>query len=397
MCGFKTLNNLDVKGLRVLFRVDLNVPMQKGEVTDNTRIRRILPTLKELSNKGAKIILISHFGRPKGQIIPEMSLAPVADCLSKLCELPVAFAKDTVNESAKKTIASMRNGDVVMLENVRFHAEEEKNDEFFAVKLSKLGDFYVSDAFSCAHRTHASIDSLPKLLPSAAGRLMQTEVEKLSRIFDNPLSPVAAIVGGAKVSTKIEVLINLSKKVDFLIIGGGMANTFLLGQGYNIGSSLCEKDMTRLASKTISLGLKSGCTIILPRDCVVARELKPGALFDVVKIDSVPQDFKILDVGPKTIDYIVKNLRKCKTLVWNGPFGAFEIPPFDNGTNRIAQQTARLTKKGKLLSIAGGGDTIAALAQAGVIDDFSYVSTAGGAFLEWIEGKRLPGVEVLRR
>jgi phosphoglycerate kinase len=397
MSEFKTIDDIEVAGKRVLVRADLNVPMQDGKITDTTRIDRTMPTLKELSSKGAKVIVISHFGRPKGQVVPEMSLAPVAKVLSKSYGLPVAFATDTIGESAKETIRNSNNGDIVMLENLRFHADEEANDKAFALKLSHLGDAYVSDAFSCSHRAHASTEGLAHFLPSVAGRLMQVEVESLAGALEKPEPPVAAVVGGAKVSTKMEVLGNLSKKVDVLIIGGGMANTFLFAQGYDVGNSLCEKEMADLARNILVDAEKAGCEIVLPIDCVVARDFKKGAACETVSLDAIPADSMILDVGQASIADVIAKLERCKTLVWNGPFGAFEIQPFDKGTNSVAVEVARLTKEGKLISVAGGGDTVAALAQAGVSDNFSYISTAGGAFLEWMEGKKLPGVEVLRK
>ena len=397
MSHLKTIDDLDVVGKRVLVRADLNVPMQDGQVTDTTRIDRTAPTLNKLSNKGAKVIVISHFGRPKGKVVPEMSLAPVARALSKSCGLPVAFATDTIGESAEKTIAAMKEGDIAMLENLRFHGDEEANDKAFTAKLSELGDVYVSDAFSCSHRAHASTEGLAHLLPSAAGLLMQVEVESLAGALENPEPPVAAVVGGAKVSTKMEVLGNLSKKVDVLIIGGGMANTFLFAQGIDVGNSLCEKDMADAARQIMADAEKAGCDIVLPKDAVVAREFKEGAECETVALDAIPSDAMMLDVGPASVADVAAKLEKCRTVVWNGPFGAFEIPPFDAGTNAVARETARLTKEGKLISVAGGGDTVAALAHAGVGDDFTYISTAGGAFLEWMEGKELPGVEVLRK
>ncbi len=397
MSHLKTIDDLDVVGKRVLVRADLNVPMQDGQVTDTTRIDRTAPTLNELSNKGAKVIVISHFGRPKGKVVPEMSLAPVARALSKSCGLPVAFATDTIGESAEKTIAAMKEGDIAMLENLRFHGDEEANDKAFTAKLSELGDVYVSDAFSCSHRAHASTEGLAHLLPSAAGLLMQVEVESLAGALESPEPPVAAVVGGAKVSTKMEVLGNLSKKVDVLIIGGGMANTFLFAQGIDVGNSLCEKDMADAARQILADAEKAGCDIVLPKDAVVAREFKEGAECETVALDAIPSDAMMLDVGPASVADVAARLEKCRTVVWNGPFGAFEIPPFDAGTNAVARETARLTKEGKLISVAGGGDTVAALAHAGVGDDFTYISTAGGAFLEWMEGKELPGVKVLRK
>ncbi len=397
MSHLKTIDDLDVVGKRVLVRADLNVPMQDGQVTDTTRIDRTAPTLNELSNKGAKVIVISHFGRPKGKVVPEMSLAPVARALSKSCGLPVAFATDTIGESAEKTIAAMKEGDIAMLENLRFHGDEEANDKAFTAKLSELGDVYVSDAFSCSHRAHASTEGLAHLLPSAAGLLMQVEVESLAGALESPEPPVAAVVGGAKVSTKMEVLGNLSKKVDVLIIGGGMANTFLFAQGIDVGNSLCEKDMADAARQILADAKKAGCDIVLPKDAVVAREFKEGAECETVALDAIPSDAMMLDVGPASVADVAAKLEKCRTVVWNGPFGAFEIPPFDAGTNAVAREAARLTKEGKLISVAGGGDTVAALAHAGVGDDFTYISTAGGAFLEWMEGKELPGVKVLRK
>ncbi len=397
MSQFKTIDDLDLAGKRVLVRADLNVPMSDGRVTDTTRIDRTVPTLTELSNKGAKVIVISHFGRPKGRPVPELSLAPVAKKLSEACGLPVGFATDTVGESARMHIREMDDGDIVMLENLRFNRGEEENDRAFTVELSKLGDVYVSDAFSCSHRAHASTEGLAHLLPAAAGRLMQVEVESLARALENPEKPVAAVVGGAKVSTKMEVLGNLAAQVEVLIIGGGMANTFLFAQGYDVGNSLCEKDMADEARGILERAEKSGCQVVLPIDGVVAREFKAGAASEVVALDAIPADAMMLDIGPESIADVSLRLERCRTLVWNGPFGAFEIPPFDKGTNSVARAAARLTREGKLLSVAGGGDTVAALAHAGVGDDFSYVSTAGGAFLEWMEGKKLPGVEVLRK
>ena len=397
MQKFKTIDDLEVSGKRALVRVDLNVPMQNGQVTDTTRIDRIVPTLIELSNKGAKVIVISHFGRPRGQVVSEMSLVPIAKALSTSCSRPVTFATDTIGKCAQMTIDAMATGDIVMLENLRFYAEEETNDKAFAVKLANLGDVYVSDAFSCSHRAHASTEGLAHLLPSAAGRLMQIEVESLARALEKPHSPVAAVAGGAKVSTKMGVLGNLTKKVDVLIIGGGMANTFLFSKGIDVGNSLCEKDMADAAREILSNAGKAGCDIVLPKDAVISREFKAGADSYTVALNAIPADAMILDVGPATVTDVTAKLETCKTLVWNGPFGAFEIPPFDSGTNAIAQAAARKTTAGQMVSIAGGGDTVAALSHAGVSDDFSYISTAGGAFLEWMEGKKLPGLEVLRK
>lgn len=395
MSAFKTIDDMDVAGKRVLVRADLNVPMHEGKPSDTTRIDRSAPTIKDLAAKGAKVIVLSHFGRPKGQVVAELSLKPVADAMAHALGCDVAFATDTIGDSAKAVIAAMNDGDVAMLENVRFHAEETDNDDGFASKLAALGDVYVNDAFSTAHRAHASTEALARKLPAAAGRLMQAELEALGGALGKPQKPVAAVVGGAKVSTKMEVLSNLSKKVDMIIIGGGMANTFLFANGYDVGKSLCEKDMADAARKVIADAKANGCEIVLPVDLVVAAEFAAGAENTVVGVDQIPADQMALDIGPASVADVEKRLEGCKTLVWNGPFGAFEIEPFDKGTNAAAQAAAKLTREGKLLSVAGGGDTVAALAKAGAADDFSYISTAGGAFLEWIEGKTLPGVAAL--
>ncbi|MEG3619332.1 phosphoglycerate kinase [Magnetovibrio sp. PR-2] len=395
MSTFKTIDDLDVAGKTVLVRADLNVPMADGKPTDTTRIDRSVSTIADLAAKGAKVVLLTHFGRPKGQVVPEMSLKPVAEAMASALGKDVAFATDTIGDSAKSTIAAMNDGDVAMLENVRFHAEETDNDDGFASSLAELGDVYVNDAFSTAHRAHASTEALARKLPAAAGRLMQAELEALGAALGTPQKPVAAVVGGAKVSTKMEVLGNLSKKVDMIIIGGGMANTFLFANGHDVGSSLCEKDMADDAKKIVADAAANGCEIVLPVDVVVAKEFAANADNQVVAIDAIPSDMMALDIGPDTIADVEKRLEGCKTLVWNGPFGAFEIEPFDTGTNAAAQAAARLTKAGTLRSVAGGGDTVAALAHAGAADDFSYISTAGGAFLEWIEGKTLPGVAAL--
>ncbi|MCW8916677.1 MAG: phosphoglycerate kinase [Magnetovibrio sp.] len=395
MSTFKTIDDLDVAGKTVLVRSDLNVPMADGKPSDTTRIDRSAQTIKDLTAKGAKVVILSHFGRPKGQVVPEMTLKPVADAMASALGCDVAFATDTIGDSAKATIAAMNDGDVAMLENVRFHAEETENDDGFASALAELGDVYVNDAFSTAHRAHASTEALARKLPAAAGRLMQAELEALGGALGTPQKPVAAVVGGAKVSTKMEVLGNLSQKVDMIIIGGGMANTFLFANGYDVGNSLCEKDMADDAKKIIADAAANGCEIVLPVDVIVSKEFAAGADNEAVGIDAIPSDQMALDIGPASIADVEKRLEGCKTLVWNGPFGAFEIEPFDKGTNAAAQAAARLTKAGSLLSVAGGGDTVAALAHAGAADDFSYISTAGGAFLEWIEGKTLPGVAAL--
>ncbi|MCK5546400.1 MAG: phosphoglycerate kinase [Rhodospirillaceae bacterium] len=395
MSTFKTIDDMDVSGKKVLVRADLNVPMADGKPSDTTRIDRTVPTIRDLISRGAKVIVISHFGRPKGQVVPEMSLKPVADAMGTALGMDVKFATDTIGDSAKEVTNAMNNGDVAMLENVRFHAEETENDDAFASAMAAIGDVYVNDAFSTAHRAHASTDALARKLPAAAGRLMQAELEALGGALGNPQKPVAAVVGGAKVSTKMEVLGNLSKKVDVIIIGGGMANTFLFANGHDVGASLCEKDMADEARNIVKTAAENGCEIVLPLDVVVAKEFAAGADNKVVGIDEIPSDMMALDIGPATIKDVETRLEGCKTLVWNGPFGAFEIEPFDKGTNAAAQAAARLTKAGTLLSVAGGGDTVAALAHAGAADDFTYISTAGGAFLEWIEGKTLPGVAAL--
>ncbi len=396
MNEFKTIDTFDVNGKRVLVRVDLNVPMKDGKVTDSTRLDRVAPTLNELANKGARVIVISHLGRPKGQVVPQMSMRPVAEALAVSCGRPIAFAGDSTGKEAAAVVGGLESGGVCMLENLRFHKEETDNDRGFAEKLAGLADLYVNDAFSCAHRAHASTEALARLLPAAAGRLMQQELDALTSALESPHRPVAAIIGGAKVSTKIEVLGNLTKKVDVMLIGGGMANTFLFARGIDVGKSLCEPDMADLALEISAKAEKDGCQIVLPLDGVVAAELAEGVAHKMVAISNVPAESMILDVGAASVADAIERLKGCKTLLWNGPFGAFEIKPFDIATNMVAQAAAELTRKGQLLSVAGGGDTVAALSNAGVKEDISYVSTAGGAFLEWLEGKDLPGVAVLR-
>ena len=395
--AFKTIDDLDVAGKRVLMRVDFNVPMKDGKVTDATRIERTIGSINELTGKGAKVILLAHFGRPKGKVAPEFTLRPVAEKTAELLGKPVAFGTDCVGPEAKKVVDAMKPGDVAMLENLRFHAEEEKNDQAFAKQLAELGDILVSDAFSCSHRAHASVEALARILPSAAGRLMQAELEALTGALEHPKHPVAALVGGAKISTKLDVLGHLLDRVDQLIIGGAMANTVLAAKGVNVGKSLCEHEMLENARVILAKAEKEGKHIALPVDVVVAPEFKEGAPSKTVDVGAVPSDMMILDVGPKSVAALNTLLAGDKTLVWNGPLGAFEVKPFDAGTNAVAQQAAKLTKEGKLMSVAGGGDTVAALANAGAEEDFSYISTAGGAFLEWLEGKTLPGVEVLRK
>ncbi len=396
MAHFNTLEDLDVAGRRVLLRADLNVPMQAGRVTDTTRIDRLVPTISELADRGARIVLLSHFGRPKGKPAPELSLAPlVAPLSTALAGRPVVFAVDCVGPAAAEAVAGLDDGQVVLLENLRFHAGEEANDAGFAADLAKLGDIYVNDAFSTAHRAHASVEALARLLPAAAGRLMQGELEHLANALESPARPVAAIVGGAKISTKLDLLGNLVRRVDMLVIGGGMANTFLNALGVAVGRSLCEHDMAETARAIVEQAKEARCDVVLPSDALVAAELTAGAASRTVSIEEVPEDEMILDVGPATAAHLARRLGDCRTLLWNGPLGCFELPPFDAGTNAVAQAAAELTRAGQLLSVAGGGDTVAALAHAGVAEDFSYVSTAGGAFLEWLEGKTLPGVAAL--
>jgi len=395
MKQFRTLDDVDVKGKRVLLRVDLNVPMENGRVTDTTRLDRVGPTISEISQKGGKIILLAHFGRPKGRD-PKESLKPVAAALSAVIKMPVGFADDCVGEVAQKAIAAMKDGDILCLENTRFHKEEEKNDPGFVEGLAKLGDIWVNDAFSAAHRAHASTEGLGRKLPAYAGRTMQAELDALSKALEAPTKPVIAVVGGAKVSTKIDLLENLVNKVDALVIGGGMANTFLHAQGVAVGKSLAEKDLAATALRIIEKADAANCAIILPVDAVVANQFAANAPSHAYGLDAIPADGMILDVGPQSIERIRAAIDDAATLVWNGPLGAFEIAPFDRGTVMAARHAAERTKAKKLVSVAGGGDTIAALNLAGVASDFSYVSTAGGAFLEWLEGKPLPGVDVLR-
>ncbi|MBX3569862.1 MAG: phosphoglycerate kinase [Rhizobiaceae bacterium] len=397
MAGFRTLDDLgNAKGKRVLVRVDLNVPVADGKVTDATRIERVAPTITELSDKGAKVILLAHFGRPKDGPTPEFSLAPIAEASAAIIGRPVGFAADCIGDKAAKAVGAMQDGDILLLENTRFHKGEEKNDKAFTAALAENGDIYVNDAFSAAHRAHASTEGLAHLLPAYAGRTMQAELQALEAGLGSPQRPVVAIVGGAKVSTKIDLLMNLVKKVDALVIGGGMANTFLAARGVDVGKSLCEHDLAATAKQIMIEAATAGCAIVLPSDGLVAKEFKAGAANTALPVDAVPADGMILDVGPKTVDKINEWIGRAATLVWNGPLGAFEIEPFDRATVSAAAFAAAQTKAGKLVSVAGGGDTVAALNHAGVADDFTYISTAGGAFLEWMEGKPLPGVEVLK-
>jgi phosphoglycerate kinase len=397
MIDIPMLDDLDVKGRRVLLRVDLNVPMQAGRVTDLTRIERIAPTIIELTKAGAKVILLSHMGRPGGQAVESLSLRPIAALVSQaIGGNPVRFAEDCVGEAAQALVAELGNGEVALLENLRFYAGEEANDPEFARRLAALGDIYVNDAFSTAHRAHASTEALAHLLPAAAGRLMQAEIKALSLALDAPKRPLAAIIGGAKISTKIDVLTHLAGKVEALIIGGGMANTFLNALGKPVGASLCEKDLAATARQIAEYARTKGCELLLPQDAVLARKLEQGVATRTAPIGEVAEDEMILDIGPQTVADWSGRLTSLKTLVWNGPVGAFEVPPFDAGTCALAAEAARLTRSGDLLTVAGGGDTVAALSAATVLNDFSYVSTAGGAFLEWLEGRELPGLAALK-
>ena len=396
MSAFQTLDHVEVKGKRVLVRADLNVPVENGVVTDATRIDRLAPSIAELADKGAKVILLSHFGRPKGRDAKN-SLKPVVAELAHIIKRPVKFADDCIGETAEQAVAELRPGNILCLENTRFYPGEENNDPEFAKALAKLGDIYVNDAFSVSHRAHASTEGLAHLLPAYAGRTLQTELDALVKALEHPDRPLTAIVGGAKVSTKLDLLGNLSRKVDVLIIGGAMANTFLLAQGKKVGKSLFEKDLVEIAKKILDEARANKRQIILPVDAVVAEKYEAHAPSRVVDVDHVGDNDMILDIGPHSIEYAISELARSKTLVWNGPFGTFEIEPFDNGTDEVAEAVAELTRAGKLVSVAGGGDTVAALNAAGVADRLTYVSTAGGAFLEWLEGKALPGVEILRQ
>jgi phosphoglycerate kinase len=400
--AFRTLDDANLQGQRALVRVDFNVPMEAGRVTDDTRLRAALPTIEKLRRGGAKTILIAHFDRPKGKRVPEMSLRPVVEPLSKLLGAPVAFADDCVGQDARTAVEAMKPGDVLLLENVRYHAGEEANDPEFAKALAENGDLYVNDAFSAAHRAHASTEGLARLLPAYAGEQMRRELDALHRALGNPARPVMGIVGGAKVSTKLDLLENLVGKLQYLAIGGGMANTFRFAQGYDVGSSLCEKDMAATAREILKKAEAAGCLMILPTDVVVAKDLAPSAAHRIAKLggtaqEAVQPDEKIFDVGPNTLKQIVDAMGEAKTLIWNGPLGVFEVQPFDKSTVQAAREAAKLAKSGALVAVAGGGDTVAALNAAGVAGDFTFVSTAGGAFLEWMEGKTLPGVAALSR
>ncbi|WP_146345094.1 phosphoglycerate kinase [Phaeobacter marinintestinus] len=393
--AWNTIDNMDLQGKTVLVRVDINVPVEDGKVTDDTRIRRIAPTIADILAAGGKPVLLAHFGRPKGKHVPEMSLQPLVPALEATFGVPVAFCADCRGPAAMAAVGALAEGSVLLLENTRFQPGEEKNDPALAAEMAALGDVYCNDAFSAAHRAHVSTEALAQALPSCAGRLMQAELEALEAALGQPQRPVVAVVGGAKVSSKLELLGNLVEKVDHLVIGGGMANTFLAAQGIDVGKSLCEHDMTDTAAEILAKADKIGCSILLPSDIVVAWEFKAGAANETVAADACPADAMILDAGPDTVSRIAGVLATAKTLIWNGPMGAFEITPFDAATNAAAQTAAELTQTGQLISVAGGGDTVAALNQAGAADRFTYISTAGGAFLEWMEGKTLPGVAAL--
>jgi phosphoglycerate kinase len=396
MPKFRTLDDIDVRGKRVLLRADLNVPMKNGIVTDMTRIERLAPTIEALIGKGAKVIVMSHFGRPEGKRNAAFSLRPLVAPLGRaISGRDVVFAEDCIGEEAKRVVSALKPGQVALLENLRFHKEEEANSPDFARALAELGDVYVDDAFSAAHRAHASIDALARLLPNAAGKLMQAELTALTAALETPRRPVLALIGGAKVSTKLDLLRFLVGKMDILVVAGAMANTFFVAEGRRIGRSLCERDLVDSAHETLLLAHQRNCRVVLPEDVVIAAALEPGIASRTVGITEVPSDMMILDVGPVTVTRIAGLLEEARTLVWNGPLGAFETPPFDRGTVAVAKKIGALTRAGKLLSVAGGGDTVAALDAARVSGELSYVSTAGGAFLEWLEGRELPGVSAL--
>ncbi|NHN89185.1 phosphoglycerate kinase [Acetobacter conturbans] len=393
--SFKTLDSLDPRGKKILLRADLNVPVHDGAISDLTRIERLAPTIRELADKGGRVIVVSHFDRPKGKPVPALSLAPISEALAKALGKKVTFVPDCIGKVAQSAAAAMQDGDVIVLENTRFYAGEEKNDPEMAKSLAALADVYVNDAFSAAHRAHASTEGVAHHLPSFAGRLMEIELNALKAALENPERPVGAIVGGAKVSTKLDLLDNLIEKVDMLAVGGAMANTFLAAQGYSVGKSLKEDDMLDTAKAIMAKAKERGCDLVLPVDVVVSSDFMAGAPTETVAASAIPADWMALDVGPKTTALLIQKLSTLKTLVWNGPLGVFELPPFDEGTNAVAQAAAKLTKEGKLKTVAGGGDTVSALRHAHVLHDMSYVSTAGGAFLEWLEGKILPGVVML--
>ncbi|MBV2360532.1 phosphoglycerate kinase [Thalassococcus sp. CAU 1522] len=393
--AWKTLDDMDLQGKRVLTRVDINVPVENGVVTDATRIERICPTVQDILDRGGKPVLLAHFGRPKGARRDDMSLQMLLPTIEDILGVPVVFAADCVGPAAAAVVDTLQDGQVALLENTRFHAGEEKNDPALAAQMAELGDVYCNDAFSAAHRAHASTEGIARLLPSCAGRLMQAELSALESALGTPERPVVAVVGGAKVSTKLDLLGNLVARVDTLVIGGGMANTFLAAQGIDVGKSLCEHDMAETARTILEKARTAGCEILLPEDVVVAREFAAGAASETVPADACPADAMILDAGPASVERIRAAIHDAKTLIWNGPLGAFEIAPFDAATNAAAAYAAERSTAGKLISVAGGGDTVAALNKAGAANDFTYISTAGGAFLEWMEGKELPGVAAL--
>ena len=395
MAQFNTIDDLDMDGKVVLTRVDLNVPVENGQVTDATRIEKIVPTVKDIQGRGGIPVLLAHFDRPKGQRVEAMSLKQIVPALEAALGQPVKFADEAIGGPAKRAVAGLEKGDVLLMENTRFYPGAEANDPTFVASLAALGSVFVNDAFSAAHRAHGSTEGLARMMPSAAGRLMEAELNALDAALGNPQRPVVAVVGGAKVSTKLELLSNLLEKVDHLIIGGGMANTFLVAKGIEVGTSLAERDMADTARAIIDKAQSAGCTIHLPLDVVVAREFKANAENTTVPVDACPADAMILDAGPQTVAAIGEIFAQSRTLLWNGPLGAFEIAPFDAATNAAARAAADLTRDGRLVSVAGGGDTVAALNKAGVADDFTFISTAGGAFLEWMEGKDLPGVAAL--
>ena len=392
---YRTLDDIDVKGQRVLLRVDLNVPMAGSMVSDSTRLTKAAPTILELMKRGARVIILSHFGRPNGVVKESMSLKPISDVLGSIIGRQVSFSSSSIGSAAETAVNSLASGEVLVLENLRFHAEEENNDPDFARTLAQLGDIYVNDAFSVSHRSHASTEQLAHLLPSAVGRQLDLELSTLSIALEKPKRPVMAVVGGAKVSTKLDVLLNLIEKVDSLVIGGAMANTFLFAKGFEIGASLHEPNLLSTAQNIMEKADRIKCNIMLPTDVVTSSKLELGAKSKVYKVESVPHKKMILDLGPETVFNIKKSLFECKTILWNGPLGAFEIPPFDEGTVTLAKEVGKLTIDGQLVSVAGGGDTIAALNKAKVLNAFSHVSTGGGAFLEWLEGKSLPGISAL--
>jgi len=394
--AFRTLDDADLKGRRALVRVDFNVPMAGGQVTDDTRLRAALPTIEAIRKAGGKVVLLAHFDRPKGKRVASMSLGPVVAPLAALVGAPVAFADDCVGPDAAKVVDAMRDGDVVLLENLRFHAGEEANDPAFVAELARNGDLYVNDAFSAAHRAHASTEGLAHVLPAYAGESMRRELDALEAALGNPQRPVLGVVGGSKVSTKLELIHNLILKLDRLAIGGGMANTFLFAQGHDVAASYCEKDLADTARETMAFAAKNNCELLLPIDIVVAEKIEPGAAARVRDLGQLDEHERILDAGPRTVARLTAAMDASKTLIWNGPLGVFETPPFDAGTTAAARHAGALAKAGRLIAVAGGGDTVAALHHAGAAQDFTFVSTAGGAFLEWMEGKTLPGVAALQ-